>query len=371
MRRFIVGTLWLAAFAAIIVSAFWMIAVAMPGRSFHGAPSPLTTRQAAMRDTIHHDVEQLAGQIGERNDVLPDRLSAAAAYIEDSFLRSGLKPARQTFSVAGASCSNIEVEIRGASRPEEIVVIGAHYDSVDESPGADDNATGTAALLALARHFATQRPARTLRFVAFVNEEPPHFQTTEMGSVVYARRCADRKEKIVAMISLESLGYFSDAIGSQSYPPLLSPFYPSQGNFIAFAGNLGSRGLIRRTIKAFRSSATVPSEGAVLPEVIPEIGWSDQWSFWRCGYDALMVTDTAPYRNPNYHTVKDLPTTVDYDRLARVADGLLAVVKSLSSAGLGVAAPTHLSGPESRVQTTLHFDEQPTPIILLRSRLFD
>lgn len=301
----------------------------MPGRSFRGAPPGLSANQIALRDELRRDVEMLSGRIGERNDVVADHLEAAALYLEQEFRKAGLRPQRQTFTAQATPCSNIEVEIRGRNA-NEIVVIGAHYDSVDGSPGADDNASGTAALLALARRMAHSTPARTIRFVAFVNEEPPHFQTNEMGSVVYARRSAERKENIAAMISLESIGYFSDRPGSQEYPPILGAFFPSRGNFIAFAGNLGSYGLLRRSIRAFRASATVPSEGAALPELIPEIGWSDQWAFWRAGYDGIMVTDTAPFRNPGYHTDRDTPETIDYDRFARVVDGLGAVVRALT-----------------------------------------
>jgi hypothetical protein len=331
MRPALLTILMIAGSAAVLIALLWLISVAMPGRSFQGTAPALTAAQTALRDTLRRDVEQLAEHIGERNDVIPDRLNAAVGYIDQAFASAGLKPLHQSFSVDGISCSNIEVEIRGSSRPDEIVVIGAHYDSVDESPGADDNASGTAAILALARLCSTLKPERTLRFVAFVNEEPPHFQTAQMGSVVYAQRCAARKEKIVAMLSIESVGYYTDAPGSQAYPTLLSPFYPSKGNFVAFAGNVSSRGLVRRCIRQFRSAATIPSEGAVLPELIPQIGWSDQWSFWRYGYEGIMVTDTAPFRNPHYHTTHDLPATLDYDRFARVVDGLVRVVKSLTT----------------------------------------
>jgi peptidase M28-like protein len=244
------------------VTIVWFALISMPGRSFAGAPPRLTAQQFALRAALEHDVRELSARIGERNDAVADHLDAAAAYIEESFRRSGLRPARQIFMVNGTPCANIEAELRGRSNPDQIVVIGAHYDSVDESPGADDNASGTASLLALARRAARSQPARTLRFVAFVNEEPPHFQTSEMGSVVYAKRSFDRHEKIVAMISIESIGYFNETDGSQAYPALLAPFFPSRGDFIAFAGNLGSRRLLRRTIGAFRTPATIPSEGA-------------------------------------------------------------------------------------------------------------
>lgn len=250
-------------------------------------------------------------------------MRAAAAYIEASLVDSGLRVERQTYDDG----ENLIAEITGG---DEIVVIGAHYDSVEGSPGADDNASGVAALLAMACSFAKARPRRTLRFVFFANEEPPHFQTESMGSWRYARRCHERGERIAAMLSVESIAYFSDARGSQQYPPLLSPFYPDTANFIAFVGNLASRSLVKQCAKSFARHSKVPVESAALPELIPEVGWSDQWAFWRFGWPALMVTDTAPFRNPHYHTSTDTPETLDYARFALVTEGLTGVAADLT-----------------------------------------
>src|SRR5213075_3552905 len=153
------------------------------------------------------DVRTLGDEIGERNMWRYAQLNAAADFIENSFLRAGLQPRRDTYQVNSLSCDNIEVEIRGAS--SQIVLIGAHYDSVFGAPGANDNGSGVAALLALARRFAGRKTQHTLRFVAFVNEEPPYFLSGEMGSLVYAGRCKARGDKISGMISLETIGYFS------------------------------------------------------------------------------------------------------------------------------------------------------------------
>jgi Zn-dependent M28 family amino/carboxypeptidase len=186
-----------------------------------------------------------------------------------------------------------------------------------------------AALLVLARRFARAKPERTLRFVAFVNEEPPHFQTQDMGSWQYAKRCHDRNESIVAMLSLESLGYYDDARKSQQYPMPLSALYPDTANFIAFASNIGSRALNAQCARAFRARTSFPLESASMPEAVTGIGWSDQWSFWQLGWPAVMVTDTAPYRNPNYHEASDRPSTLDYARMGQVVEGLMGVVKDL------------------------------------------
>ena len=312
----------------VVVAAILALAMKMPGRSFRGSAPPLDAGQRALRDALQRDVVHMAGTIGERNVIVAKGYAEAAAFLEQSLRAAGYTTTRQTFMVEGMACANIEAELRGTG--EGIVIIGAHDDTVDGSPGADDNGSGVAALLALARAFAHEKPRRTIRFVAFANEEPPYFMSDQMGSYVYARRCHDRGEKVVAMLSLESLGFYRDESGSQQYPAMLEHVYPSTANFIAFASNLGSRSLLRDCIRVFRKHATIPSEGGALPESVPGIAWSDQWSFWRFGYRAAMVTDTAPYRNPHYHTEHDLPDTLDYERLARVVDGLRHVVAALA-----------------------------------------
>lgn len=221
---------------------------------------------------------------------------------------------------------NLIVEIPGATRSNEIVIIGAHYDTVYDCPGADDNSSGVAALLELARLLKSSHPARTLRFVAFVNEEPPWFQTDDMGSLVYAQHARKLNENIVAAVSLETIGMYSDAEGSQQYPAGFGLLYPSKGNFISFVGNVSSRRLVREAIGVFRQTTKFPSEGAAVPAVIPGVSWSDHWSFWNQGYPAIMVTDTALFRNQNYHLPGDKPETLDYGGMARVVRGLEKVV---------------------------------------------
>jgi Zn-dependent M28 family amino/carboxypeptidase len=247
--------------------------------------------------------------------------------MESRLASTGGSVRRETFEVDGKRFHNLVLEFRGSN---EIVVVGAHYDSVVGCPGANDNGTGSAALLALAGLFAKSTPSRTLRFVAFPNEEPPHFQTMGMGSRQYAKGCKERGENIVAMVSLETLGWYSDQEGTQKYPAPLSLFYPSKGNFIAFVGNLSSGSLVRRAIGTFRDKAQFPSEGAALPGWLPGVGWSDHWSFWEEGYDAIMVTDTAAFRYPHYHLESDTPDKVDYDRFARVVWGLRPVIEDFA-----------------------------------------
>jgi Zn-dependent M28 family amino/carboxypeptidase len=301
----------------------------MPGRSFSGALPPLSAEEGQVSANLKAHVTYLAGTIGERNMIAYLPLLQAALYIEDKFKGLGYEVKSQEYVVQTRKVRNLIVEIPGGARASEIIVIGAHYDTVYDCPGADDNTSGVAALLELARLIKDSHPARTLRLVAFVNEEPPHFQTDEMGSLVYATEARRRKENIVAAISIETIGMYSDANGSQQYPAGFGLLYPSKGNFISFIGNVSSRRLVRGAIEAFRETTRFPSEGAAVPAAIPGVGWSDHWSFWEQGYPAIMVTDTAPFRNPNYHLPSDKPETLGYDRMARVVRGLERVVAKL------------------------------------------
>ncbi len=264
---------------AAVLALLWWFGIRMPGKNISKA-APLSPDEVTLREELRADVQKLAGEIGERNMWHYPQLNAAADFIENSFSRAGLHPRRDSYELHGQACHNIEAEIPGTH--PEIILIGAHYDSVFGSPGANDNGSGVAATLALARRFAGRKPEHTLRFVAFANEEPPYFLSGEMGSLVYAGRCKARGDRISAMISLETIGYFSDAPHSQAYPsPGLGIFYPKVGNFIGFVSNVHSRALLRRVIALFRKHAKIPSEGAALPAFIPGVSWSDQWSFWR------------------------------------------------------------------------------------------
>ena len=218
-------------------------------------------------DRLRADVEMLAATIGERNVWRFEALRRAATAIKNRVTAVGYEPGVQSYDVHKLPVENIEAALPGTSDPAAIVVVGAHYDSVTECPGANDNATGIAATLELARRFARAPRARTIRFVAFVNEEPPFFRTPQMGSVVYANAAKARGEKIVAMLSLETMGYFSDERGSQQYPPPLNLIFPDTGNFIGFVSNLGSARLLRAATRAFKARTSFPIQSAPAPEV--------------------------------------------------------------------------------------------------------
>ncbi len=275
-------------------------------------------------------VEMLAGTIGERNLWRYDALTRAADYITAQLTAAGYSPEQHAFEVSRMRVSNLDATLKGTTRAQEILVVGAHYDSVSGSPGANDNATGIAAVLELARRFSRTPQSRTIRFAAFVNEEPPFFQTAHMGSVVYANAAKARGDRIVGMLSLETMGYFSDAKGSQEYPAPIARLYPDVGNFIGFVANVGSARLLLNARRAFKARTPFPLQSAAVPAAIPGVGWSDHWAFWRAGYAAMMVTDTALFRYPWYHTAEDTPDKISYEKLALVVDGLEAVIESLA-----------------------------------------
>lgn len=286
---------------------------------------------AGAESRVRRHVETLALEIGERNVWRYAALTRAAEYVEAEFAASGYSPLRQTYQVSRLPVSNIEVVLRGEVAPDEAIVVGAHYDTVTGSPGANDNGTGVAALLELARRFAGQPRRRTIRFVAFVNEEPPFFQTAQMGSLVYASAAKARNDDIVAMLALETMGYYSTDPGSQQYPALeLSTLYPDVGDFIGLVANDASRPILEIASGAFAARTTLPLRPAALPDAMPGTGWSDHWSFWQMGYPALMVTDTAPWRYPWYHTPHDTPDRINFDKLAEVVHGLEAVTAALA-----------------------------------------
>lgn len=275
-------------------------------------------------------VRVLAGEIGGRGLGYGTSLDAAAAYIREQWTAQGYEVRAQTFAVGEGEVANLFVRIPG--RSPALVVIGAHYDTCEGNPGADDNGSGVAALLELSRRLAGTEPEFSVHLVAFANEEPPYFKDpSTMGSAVYARSLREQGEEVEAMLSLESIGYYSDVPGSQRYPAIIAALYPKTGNFVAVVGKNGSRPLIRRVVRALETHGGVPVESIAAPASITGIDWSDHWSFWEQGWSqAVMVTDTATYRNPHYHQMTDRPETLDYRRLGLVTEALERTIRELA-----------------------------------------
>ena len=304
-------------------------AIWMPGTSFEGEPPPPTAAQQLLASRLRAHVAMLADEIGERNRSHYGGLERARAYVAAELAAAGWAVEDMPYDFAGTTFHNVEATLRGRDETPSIVV-GAHYDSVEGTPGANDNASGVAALIELAWLLGPR--ALPVRLVAFANEEPPYFNTgAGMGSVEYVRGLGDERRRVRCMLSLETMGFYRDEPGSQRYPPGVGLLYPDRGNFIAFVANPASRTCLRRLIGSFRAVATIPSEGAALPAVLPGVGWSDHRSFWDAGIPAVMVTDTAPFRDPAYHRASDTPERLDYARLARVVDGLAHAIGDLAA----------------------------------------
>ena len=314
----------------VLFLAVWFFTIRMPGDTFAGPLPPLRPDQEALRERLQRHVVRLAGDIGERGVAKPAGAVRAATYLETELTAMGYTVASQAYDAHGQRWRNLEATLLGTAQPEEIVVVGGHYDTAEGAPGADDNGSGVAGTLELARRFAGKPAARTIRFVFFGTEEPPSFPTSAMGSRHYADAARSRGDRIVAMLSIESIGYYDRDPGSQRYPFPLNLAYPDVGDFIGFVSNLKSGPLVRRAIATFRRATRFPAQGAAAPSWVPGVWWSDHWSFWRQGYPAIMITDTAPFRNPFYHTAQDTPDKLDYGRMARVVDGVGAVVADLA-----------------------------------------
>ncbi len=321
--------------ACALIGAALAYGIPMPGESIQGPLPPLSTAEADVAKRLRAHVTKLAVDIGQRRAVAGDSLKRAELYIQEQLAQpiglAGVKLRREALTGVPGDPANLVLDLPGA-QTSPLVLVGAHYDTDRRgTPGANDNGSGTAAALVLAARLAPERRQLPIRIVFFANEEKPYFAEPGMGSLQHARGCKQRGEELRAMISLETMGFYSDQAGSQRYPAPLSLLYPDRGNFIGFVGNLGSRSLVREAIGRFRAHATVPSEGGALPADLPGIGWSDHWAFWQEGYSAIMVTDTALFRDPNYHQRSDVPENLDFERLARVVVGLERVISELAS----------------------------------------
>ena len=306
------------------------LTIDMPGESFDRFAPPFSPGESVVMERLKEHVWHLSETIGMRNTRKPEAYRQTADYIEGCLTELDYSVNVQEYPVIGQRVRNLEAVLEGTSgRPG--LVVGAHYDSVD-GPAANDNASGVAALLETARLIKQrgQPPKRTIRFAAFANEEPPYFCSDEMGSLVYARSLKANRIKLMGMLCLETIGYFSDERGSQLIPDILKPlYYDDRGNFIGFFSNHKSRKFLKRVIGDFRTHAVVPSQGLAAPGIIPGIDFSDHWAFWKCGYNAVMITDTAFMRYPHYHLHSDTWDKLMYDPFTRVVVGIEETVWNL------------------------------------------
>ena len=328
-RAILLAAIAIALVGGIVALLRYMTTV--PGESHRGPLPALGTGDTLMAERLGAHIAAIASR--PHNIANYAELEKAARYIEHQLRALGYEPVAHVFTADQREVRNIEVTIEPADpgRSRGTVVVGAHYDSAGNAPGANDNGSGTAAVLELARLLGDLRgriDAR-VRLALFVNEEPPYFRTPQMGSWQYAKLLSERREPIIGMISLETIGWFSDQPGTQRYPPPFGLMYPTEGNFVAFVGMMGSREFLHAVIASFRRHTAFPTVGGVAPGFIPGIAWSDHWSFEHFGFPALMITDTALYRYPHYHLPTDTPDKVDTAKLARVTRGLEKVLREI------------------------------------------
>lgn len=294
---------------------------------------PARPDPAKIKRNLQQHVEQLAGVIGPRLLTRPRAIAATIGYIENQWAGAGLQSTREAFIAMGEAASNLVAERPGKQRPEQIVLLGAHYDTVPGTPGADDNASAVAVLIEVSRLLQHHVGARTSRYVAFACEEPPYFNLDAMGSQHHARQARRRGDQITAMLCLEMVGYFDATPGSQAIPatipPILRRFFPQRGDFLAAVGNPRSWKLVWSFRRGFKRGSRLPLFSIVLPERISEIRLSDNRSFWDQQYPALMLTDTSFLRNPHYHQASDRPETLDYDAMTQVTLGVAAAMQHL------------------------------------------
>ncbi|OYP34165.1 M28 family peptidase [Rhodopirellula sp. MGV] len=290
------------------------------------------------RDSIEQNlrlhVDRLAGLIGPRTLDHPKTIQATIGYLDAQWAEMGYGVSHECYDAEGKEATNLIVEQKGSRRSEQIVLLGAHYDTVFCTPGADDNASAVAVLLEVSRLLREHSGKRTARYVAFACEEPPYFNFDSMGSQYHARESKRRGDQIIGMLCLEMVGYYRLEEGSQSIPPgipkWMHRFFPKRGNFLAAVGNLPSWKLCWQFRRGFkRGTRRMPFFSICLPEKINEIRLSDNSSFWDQGYPALMLTDTSYLRNPNYHKATDTPDTLDYPRMTEVTLGVAGAMRKL------------------------------------------
>ncbi|MCI0495175.1 M28 family peptidase [candidate division KSB1 bacterium] len=282
----------------------------------------------SIRDHLHLHVKTLSREIGPRNSLHYPALTKAYRYIEQQMSKFNSELSIQDYHHEKKNYHNLILEFMGNELPDEIIVVGAHYDTVMNSPGADDNASGIACLLELIRLLHHYPNKRTLRFAAFTLEEPPFFGTEQMGSYVYARSCRNKNENIACMIALEMLGYYTEKRHSQKHPfPHANQQYPDKGNFIALISNERSRHLNKTFAGYVKETSLIEAHPYTPISYSPEIELSDHASFWKNDYPAFMITDTAFFRNPNYHEINDNIETINFRYFTRTVFSLIHAIK--------------------------------------------
>ncbi|MCX6996770.1 MAG: M28 family peptidase [Kiritimatiellaeota bacterium] len=321
-RKLIKAAMQILGTVAVVVCAAWM-AIAQPSCR-RNRPSTATVDPVKLRE----HVEILSQRFHPRDWQHRDHLDRCADYIAQQFGQAGAAVEFQPFTAGGHPYRNVIGRFPAGQGP--CVVVGAHYDACGEMPGADDNASGIAALIELAHLLGRQAPTSAVELVAYVLEEPPFFRTEYMGSALHAKSLAGDQARVRGVIVLEMVGCFKDERGSQSFPMLLLRLmYPSRANFIAVASRWDQGDWIKKVKAGMQGATDLPVYSIRAPAVLPGIDFSDHLNYWPYGFKALMVTDTAFYRNKAYHSPADTPDKLDYHRMAKVVVAVFGAIGSL------------------------------------------
>jgi len=274
---------------------------------------------------VASDLRAIVGHYHKRNYVHPEVLDSVSAYIRQQFQQQTRQVTEQPFVVEGRECRNVNASFGPLDAPR--IIIGAHYDVCGKQEGADDNASGVAGILALARLLKGTVLTNRIDLVAYTLEEPPFFGTDKMGSFIHAKSLKDEKAVVRGMISVEMIGYFSDSVGSQEYPVgLLSSIYGDKADYITVVKKLGGGAFAKAFKEAYFNNNTLPAKAFAAPTFVGGIDLSDHRSYWRLGYDAVMLTNTAFYRNHQYHLAGDTVDRLDIRRMGLVVDGLYRAI---------------------------------------------
>lgn len=318
---------------AFVVVSYWYM-VRCEG-DWEGVPIEADMEQelTTFENDIRADVSYLSETLGPRNPAHHEALVQTADWIEERWRSQGYEVKRQSFPVEGKECANLEIEILGIRKPEEIIIVGAQYDTWPDSPGANNNGGGVAVLLKLSEMLMGRLPDRTVRLVAFTTQEPPYDNTESMGSLRYARRCRERGEDVRMMLCMDAIGVYKQEAGSQRLPFPFSLFYPDRGNFLAFIADLGSRDCLVEVTRGFKKGSSLPIAAGCAPRWVKGVTWSDHLSFWRCGYKAVQITDTGAFRSLSHTTSDDTMEKMDFGALARVTVGMYGAILEVSTAG--------------------------------------
>lgn len=285
-----------------------------------------------IKRNLESDIAYIQG-LGLRNSVNDTnykQLRKCEEWIIQKWESMGYEVKRDIFSLEGREYSNLVIELKGQTAPADIVIVSAQYDTLPDSPGANNNGSGMAILFELSRLLKNHIPDRTLRLIQFVNEEDPFFGTDKMGSYKYAKRSYELKENIIVMLSLDAMGYYTDESGSQRLPFPFSMFYPDRGNFLAFIGNLPSRAYVKKVTASFKKGSSFPIEAGVAPEWVDGVTWSDHSSFWKFGYLGMQITDAGGFRSPYHTTKEDTMEKLDFDVMSRIVVGMYTAIVDLT-----------------------------------------